>query len=553
METQKVFMLLFTAILALTFVSAAINNPGNVVLTNQTNSVTITTNGNVNASFLGTIEDDSLNLITPTFSGPFTNTSSITLNAAANIDYNNLKIGTSYSTSYSTSLLLLNASNAADNKTISVEYKKAFCSQGPINDSQLELDISIDVDSNGDGNDDKWYPRDIVEVTAEFDNDLTDLDNVYFELGLFNDEGNNVAEDLDWIKGDESEKIGDIDDDDNEDYTFTFYVPTDFDAGKYQLVVKAYEDDNEEGVCIDYLSTYYTTEEIEIDISKESDDERLIVFEDIELSLNPATCGSEITLTATMYNIGDEKQEAVKANLYSYQLGVDEYSEVFTKFDTDDKQELEFIFTVPSNATEGIYKLSLVAYHSWDEDDDDKTYEDIYFDEKTDAEKVSLTLDGKCSDSEDADIEIGVVLSEDTPTAKAGKQVIVEATIENTGTGSADYKVSVSGISNWAEATISDNDFTLDAGKSKTIEIALDIDKDVKAGEKEFTIETTYGDSVKEQAVIVDVEEGFSLGFGSIGDYFKDNWFIYTVILVDLILITAIIIAVVRVAGRPRA
>jgi len=57
--------------------------------------------------------------------------------------------------------------------------------------------------------------------------------------------------------------------------------------------------------------------------------------------------------------------------------------------------------------------------------------------------------------------------------------------------------------------------------------------------------------STKEQKVAINVEEGFALS--AIGDHFKDNWFIYTVILVDVILIAAIIIAVIRVAKRPSA
>jgi len=424
----------------------------------------------------------------------------------------------------------------------------ALCSSGIQNATGLTLDIEIDVDSDGEGDEGEWFPRDIVEVIVELDNNkVIDLDTVYFELDLLNADNESIAGDLDWIEGDEKEKIGDIDEDDDEEYSFKFYVPNDVDADDYDLVIKAYEDDNEDLLCIDNNAS------TQVEISKETDEDRFFIFEDLELSSTTVECGTEVTVTTTMYSIGDEeRQDAVKVNLYSTQIDIDMYSEVFTRFDNDEKQELEFIFTVPTNETEGIYKLSLVALYDYDEDDDeDETYEDTYFNEKTAAEKVSLTLDGMCSDSSDAKAIVDVALSEDTPTARVGREVIMVTTIENTGTGEGDYKVSLSGVSAWADATIEESEFTLEAGESKEVEIVLDIDNDVEAGEKEFTIITTYGESTKDQDVILDIAEGSSLSL--IGSHFKDNWFIYTVILVDVILIAAIIIAVVRISKKPRA
>jgi len=531
-------MFLITAILALTLVSA-----GTLTQSDLSETATLGFTGNATLVSSPTINNDATPVanIAPT---PGISGNNITLSLSPTV-FDNLYTAKSYTGSY-----IFNNGNT--NTTHSLTIIKSFCSNGSVNDSQLDLTIEIDVDSEGDGDEGNWYPRDIVEVEVDFDNDLTDLDDVYFELGLFDITGNDIAEDLDWIEGDEKEKIGDVDDGDDDAYTFKFAVPNDVDDGAYRLVIKAYEDDNEEGVCIDYDASGAHTQTVELE--RESDDDRLVIFEDLVFSTNNVACGSDVTLSTTMYNIGSDKQEAIKANLYSSQLGIDLYSEAFTKFDTDDKQELEFVFTTPTNASEGTYKFSIVAYYDWDEyEDEDETYNDAYFDEKSDAQKISLTLDGKCTDSTDADIEIGVVLSEDTPVAKAGKQVILETTIENTGTGTANYEVSVTDISEWAKATIEDADFTLEAGESKVVEIVLDVDNDVEAGEKELTIETTYGGSTNEQKVLLDVEEGFSLGFGSIGSHFQDNWFIYTVILVDIILIVAIIIAVVRVANKPSA
>ena len=68
-------------------------------------------------------------------------------------------------------------------------------------------------------------------------------------------------------------------------------------------------------------------------------------------------------------------------------------------------------------------------------------------------------------------------------------------------------------------------------------------DKDVE-GDKEFTIKATYGEQVTEQKVALAIEKR-AVTQDLIINHLKENWFIYVIAAINIILIIAII-AVVR-------
>lgn len=474
-----------------------------------------------------------------------------TVNLTALPNYEYLKIGKIYAGD----LKVTDSVDPADTRSTEIVFIKTFCELGAVDETDLVLDVKID--NKGEGEDSEWLPRDRIEIDVDFENDKEDeLQDVIFQLGLLDtSSGKNVADELEWIsKKDEEIEIGDFEDGDSEEHTFEFIIPTDLDDGDYMLVVKAYPQGEETVTCVDYTAeggleqTYLQM----IDVNKESDDERLIIFEDIKVTPTPAPCGIDVVISATAYNIGEEDQDAVKISLYNSYLEVDTF-QVIEDFDIKDAPTVEFTITVPKDAEEKMYTFTMFSRYDYDEDDDEEDgevdFDDNAFEEKSGTTKAYLTVEGNCLGAIE-DVEIDAALSEDTPKAVIGKEVIVEATIENTGDTEATYDISVSGVSDWATASVEPSEVTLAAGESEIVLITLDVDSDAEAGDQEFSIITTSGEKSAEQDVLLELEEGGFFAASSVAEHFKDKWFIYTVIIVDIILIVAIVIAVRRMIRK---
>jgi len=557
MMTKKltsILMIAFVLMFSLAIVSASITSPSTITLSASQNSVDFTVADDVDVDTdditvpSSAQISDGTNVINIAFTGTLTVSDDDTTGETITATY--ASVPADFEAGVHSKTITL--TEGASTKTVKVEYVSAFCEVGAINDS--DLDLTVEVNNKGSGEDDEWVLLDRVQVEVEIDNGMdVDLDDVVIELGLIDEEGNNVADDLEWISDDEEEKeIGDVDEGKDEKHEFEFKVSNDLDDGNYFLMVKAYPEGEEEDTCIDYFEDFY----LPISIEREGEDDRQIVFEDVMVDPEVVPCGQEITITATAYNIGEMgDQDAVKIKLYSSDLDVDE-ERVIEDFDADDEVNVEFTLIVPKNLTEGDYTLKLYSRYDYDEDDDeddndDLTYDDQYFDEQSEVEKITITTHGKCQGSLVTDVDIDAELSEDTPRAVIGRQVVIEVTLENTGNEDATYDVSVSGVSDWAEvADIDPEQVTVEAGESETVSIYLDIDNDAEAGDEEFTITAEVAGTEVEQKVLLTLEEGWAAGI--ITDNIKENWFIYLIILVNIILVVAIIIVVAKMVGRKR-
>lgn len=526
---------LVVAVLSLATVSAA----GSLIFTQNV------TTGTYNASGLtGTVTV----LSAPTILNeaganiaPSTSIAGSVVTFTASPDYSELDAGKPYQGTFT-------LTNTTSNDTVAVTIIKNFCSAGQQNTSGLSLDV--DVSNKGDGEDDSWLLLDDMEIDVTFENDKgVDLSDVMIEMGLFDSDGTNVADDLIWTSTDEEKfDAGDVDDSDNADNTFEFQVPSDLEDGDYTLMVKAYSDDDD--VCISNSNIgYYKA----ISIERETDDEKQISIQDLTLDLPTAACDSVVTVTANAYNIGTEDQDAVKFFIYNRELGVSQ-DIVVTNFDmTDDSKILEFTFKIPANATEKVYVLDLYSMYDYDEDDDDNNdYANSAFNEKSETTKINLNVKGNCLGSA-GNASVTAEFSDETPKAVVGRQVVIEATVKNTGSATTNYSVAVLGNTEWS--TVDEIDpatFTLGAGESKKVSIYLDISDDAEAGEEqEFTIKVTHGSTSTSQKVMITPEKGFALS--GIFDHIKDNWVIYAIVLVNLILIIAIIIVIVKMVGAKSA
>lgn len=545
-------MIALMVVFSLAIVSAASNftvSPNGALLTQANSQATMTISGTAaySATMISTITDDNGLNINPNVA---VNGQTITITESGNVDYD---LGLTFGFVYMGNLRISETANASNNRTVQVMYMKTFCEGGALNDSDMK--INVDINNRGEGEDDEWKLLDRIQIEVEFENTGNeDLDDIMIEIGLIDEDGNDVADDLDWISNDEEKtKIGDVNDGKDETYEFEFKVSNEFDEGDYALMVKAYPKGDEDQACIDYSTDLSGVYFEEIAIERENDDDRQVVFENIIVDPISTPCGQEVTVTATAYNIGETDQDAVKLMIYSKDLNVDEYR-VIEDFDMDDSITTEFSIFIPRNISEGDYELKLFSRYDYDEDDDDDdndelTYKDQYFDEQSEVEKITITAEGQCVGSGVTEVEIDAQLSDDTPKAIIGRQVVLEVTLENTGNVDTTYDVSVLGVSSWADvADIDPSQVTIGAGDEETVTIYLDIDSDADAGDEEFTIKASGAGEVTEQKVLLTLEEGWAAGI--ITNNLRNNWFIYLVILVNVILVIAIIIVIARMVGK---
>ena len=426
--------------------------------------------------------------------------------------------------------------------TITIE--KNFCDNGE-QGSDLEI-RHIDI-INDDGDNEIWAPLDRIEVEVEVENKgSVDITEIMVELAVFDSGGRNIVNDFKNLD-EEIIDLGRIKDGDEKTATFKFMVPADFEDDGYRLAIKVYSDDlGEEIECTakqsdDLSDTYFQ----EIDGEREDDAEKHVIFHDIKVLPSPAQCGERIQVTGDLVNIGDKNYDSnLKVTLYNSELGLDLEQVIRRDLNEGRKRQVEFEFEVPEGAEEKLHTLKFRTYYDYYEDDD--TY-----DEESDEEfRATLRVAGNCH-VHTQDVSITAELDSETPQAIAGKQVIIKSTVTNTGNTETMYTLSVSGLDDWATlASIDDQVFTVAAGETKEVNIILNLDSDSE-GDKEFTIKTTYGESgITEKKVPLSISAS-NAQLVPFVDNVKSNWFIYVIILVNVILIIAII-SVIRSMVSPR-
>jgi hypothetical protein len=457
----------------------------------------------------------------------------VTIDTSA-IDYNQLNLGTTY-----TGVLTLSDATLTADETHNIKITPTWCDDGCKGSNLLDLDVEIKNKGMGE-NDDEWYPFDDIEVEITIDNIYNDgdgstdddLKDIVVEWGLYNPD-----------KG----KFTDIEDEENDfnlkegkdnEIILNFNVnPDDFSesTNSYVFYVKAYAEDskddliNQENSAVEYFES--------IDIMRDD-------FMILDNVIIPSTvqCGETLEITGDVWNIATDQEDDVSMRVYNNELGI---NEIINLGDIDELEPSDFNFkyTVPNGLSEKLYALEFRVF-----DEDGDTYE-----ADTDDDSIFLRqfkVEGNCV--ERLAPTITATLDSSTPNAMAGKEVIIKTTIRNNEDEETIYDVSVFGNSAWSSlSSIDPQSITLGAGESKEVSITLDIDKDAE-GDKEFTIRTAYGDQTTEQKVAFSIEKS-AVGADKIADHLKTNWFIYVIVIVNLILIIAIISVIKRMVGTTPA
>ncbi|MEK6811052.1 MAG: putative S-layer protein [Nanoarchaeota archaeon] len=425
--------------------------------------------------------------------------------------------------------------------TTSFQVKKTFCSAGETVTSNLTI-ANIDWSNNGEGDDDSWELLDEVEVEVKVENHNQDDDvDATIELGLYDSSGNNQADNLVFLADSdgEDEQIDiNINDDDDETVTFKFKVPADFDTGNYKLTVKVFDDDaGESRSCRDSSNDFTENSFFKtIDVKQTSDEGKYVVVDEISMDSQVA-CGQAVSGQFTVFNVGKDEQDRVKITIRNKDLGISQTKEI-TKLDQGDDETLDFTISIPATAENGNYPLEFITEYDYKngvyrEESDDSF--DYIFEVLGCSQNLKNPGSGALTN-----IEIDAKLDSD---AKAGKELIVTATIKNTGTEDATYSLSAKGYSTWAELTdISDETISVDAGESKEVTFTLLVNED-SVGTQAFDIQVASQDKVLIQEVEVKLSEGLKLpSFGSP--------LIWVIVLVNIVLIALIIVVAVKLSKR---
>ena len=446
--------------------------------------------------------------------------------------------------SFGSNTITIEAEDIATNTKSSIQYntQKTFCRVG---EKGGNLSISdVEINNEGSGEDDEWNLLDEITIEVTIDNDGNDdVDDIMVQLGFFDSNGKNIADELDFLDSGDDEEIdlGRLRDGDEETVTFNFKVPADFDDGNYKLAIKAFSDDlGEANECTDRASDLSDSTFESISVDRETDSGKFIDFDEVVLNPSQATCGDNIELEFDISNIGDEDQDQVKVNLVGRELSVDLSQEIRSNLDQGDSESLRFSFRIPDNAKDGNYVLRINAEYDYRNGD--------YRESSEEDETVSLRVVG-CSATSNGNGTTGRIASINAALdsrAIAGQDMIVKATITNLATQEATLIISATDFEDWAELnSISQRIITLLPGETKEVTVNLKI-KSGTSGEQTFKLEARSGESVESREVIVeDIEgsQGFSFDFGG-------NSLIWIIGAINVILIIFIIVVAVRISRK---
>jgi uncharacterized membrane protein len=451
-----------------------------------------------------------------------------------NVSHSGWPSGFAYGT-FSTPIVVYQTENASNNITGNINYVSDYCING-INSTDLE--ITKLTDEQLDNKDAwKWNPLDNVEITVKVHNSYSDDLDVVLEYGLYN------PSTREFIDLDENTVDLSIDNGKTEETTIKFQIPSDIDASEnYQFYVKAYEDGREKARCIDTKDGYYSQT---VQVSKKT---RAVAIDKIKTDSN-YVCGDTVQIRADAVNIGKDDENEVLIVAFNRELGVN-VAKVLDSLDSGDSQSLNFEFKIPQNASEKKYTIDLKAYFKYDDDnsgcsndDDIECYDKNSLDELDRTFTASISVEG-CVKPSTTNVAITALPIETE--VKEGKEITAKATIINTGDSTTTYVIDVDGEESFSKlVSVTPVTLTLNKGESKDVLVTLRLNDDSE-GTHTFNVKAVFDNKEIKQAFTLNVAKSVGM-FGFLSSI-KNNWFIWIIVLINIVLIAAIILVAVKLA-----
>ena len=425
---------------------------------------------------------------------------------------------------YSIDLLVSGTVSPSKTQKLSFETP-SFCSSVG-NSGDLRVTIE-DISATGFApEDNEWYPLDEVEIEVQIENSGDeDIENIEIEWVLLDSSGNQVMD------GDESDV--DVDEGDEETIIITFNVdPDELDSDEDYVFHVRGTGEIKDGVNKGDDTCSSDSEDIKIIMEND-----FVVLDDIQFTPETVQCNSPLQVRADVWNIGEDDQDDVYVIIENTQLRINEKVEI-GDINALDSETLSATFNIPSNAQEGNYDFQLTVY-----DKDEDIYENSEDDESR--FKHSITISG-CNVIPENTVSVAASLV--SSSVRAGSSVIVKAVITNTGSALTTYEVRASEYDSWGSlSSVEPNLVALGGSESKEVLLTFDINENV-SGDQEFTIEVLAdGKLIESSPFEITVQKS---GFGGItGNVIGgDNWYLWGIGALNVILVIIIIIVAIRIA-----
>jgi len=399
------------------------------------------------------------------------------------------------------------------------------CRLLPNDDLQIKID-DINVVS-GFGEDEEWLPMDEIEIEIKLENDNNDekIKDIVVGWGLYDEEEDK------WYIDDEENDFN-LKKKDDKTIVVTFKLDDDIDEledyDKFYVWANAIDYEDTE-ICT------YASEDILI-----QDESDFVIVDDIKI-VDSVECDMDLQIAADVWNIGSDDQEGVYVIISEPDLGIYKRVEI-GDIDSFDDEKLDVTVQIPEDAEEGSYFLKIKVY-----DEDDDIYENDY-DEDESVFMIPLKVEGNCKVAPQATVT--ATLDSD---AKSGKELTIKSTIKNIGSEQETYILEAADYTTWASLKdINPKVIVLEAGESAEVIYQFNINKDVE-GAQTFNIVVKTGETEKETmkqpvSVTITKSQGFSFP-GLTGNAIEgDNWYLWGIGLLNVILIIIIIIVAIRVA-----
>ncbi len=368
-------------------------------------------------------------------------------------------------------------------------------------------DVEVDDET---GDDDELLPGDTLEVEFEVENTLAtlDIEDIKVKAWIEDETGDRVSDRI------ESEKF-DVEADDDKSLTMDIRVPLDLDEDDYVLILEARGEDEDSNV-----KTNLQFEELKVE--RNSHD---LLIDTVTLNPTEAQPGGSLELAIHLYNIGNDEEDDVRLRVRNTELGIDKISETFELEESGSDADVtkRLVVDIPSLTKAGEYQFEVLV--TYNEDSDSRS------------SFVPVTIAGEAVDVDAATITIGDTFA----SAQTGETVKFTMTLTNTEATTADYSVEISGVDNWASASIEPETIQLAAGAEMPVFVYL-TPKEGTSGDYTATInvksgETTLSTKTLTVGVLAAKTQIFDFGTGAGIAVSDTNTLAFAVIIIVLVIV----------------
>ena len=405
---------------------------------------------------------------------------------------------------------------------------------------QLNDNLGVSIDSTkvitGFGSDQTWYPLDNIQTKVTVDNNgHNDLRNIVLNWALYDITKQQIVSNLHDKLSSFSLNSGD-----SKILTINFKLdPTNrLKTDKYMIYVwaTATDKDTSSTTCtstnnVDNIRSNLGSLVINVDPD-------LVVLDNLQ-TISTVSCGNNVQISGTVWNIGDNNEDNVYIKVFNTELGISQ-KVLVGSIDSLSSKDISFNVAIPTNAQSGqsyditfqVFKGDNVIFQSQNSNND-----------KSQA-ILTLPVTGTCTNLPKALITANL---QNTP--KAGQEFTVLATVSNTDTKANTFNVALNGYNSWASlVSVDKTALNLNAGQSQDVTIVLKANTGI-SGDQTFNLVLTQGTQTLTQPVSVPIQASTS----SITGLFSGlggNAYLWGIAALNILLVLIIIVVAVRVVRK---